>query len=261
MDSTGALELADIPEALLVIGGGYIGLEMGTVYADLGTKVSVVELTDGLLPAPIATWSSRCTSGSKKLFDERFTSNTKVGSLGRPRRQGRSRLRRRRQVRHRAVQTACWSRRSPPEQPRLRPGKHAGRDRPTGLRRRRRAAAHGRSAHLWPSATSPANRCWPTRRRTKAESPSKRLLGEPAAFDNAGDSRRRLHRSRNRLGRSDRRASQSEGTRSRSRHVSLGGQRPGAGARAGPKVSPSGSSIPKPSASSAAASSAPAPAS
>jgi len=50
MDSTGALELRDIPETMLVVGGGYIGLEMGTVYAELGSKVSVVELTDGLLP-------------------------------------------------------------------------------------------------------------------------------------------------------------------------------------------------------------------
>ncbi len=50
MDSTGALELPDVPETLLVIGGGYIGLEMGTVYAALGSKVSVVEMTDGLLP-------------------------------------------------------------------------------------------------------------------------------------------------------------------------------------------------------------------
>jgi dihydrolipoamide dehydrogenase len=50
MDSTGALELADVPESLLVVGGGYIGLEMGTVYAELGSKVSVVELTDMLLP-------------------------------------------------------------------------------------------------------------------------------------------------------------------------------------------------------------------
>ena len=50
MDSTGALELPDVPESLLVIGGGYIGLEMGTVYAALGSKVSVVEMTDGLLP-------------------------------------------------------------------------------------------------------------------------------------------------------------------------------------------------------------------
>jgi len=49
IDSTGALEL-DVPKRLLVIGGGIIGLEMATVYASLGTKVSVVELTDGLIP-------------------------------------------------------------------------------------------------------------------------------------------------------------------------------------------------------------------
>ncbi len=50
MDSTGALDLADIPKSLLVVGGGYIGLEMGSVYAELGSQVTVVELTDGLLP-------------------------------------------------------------------------------------------------------------------------------------------------------------------------------------------------------------------
>jgi dihydrolipoamide dehydrogenase len=50
MDSTGALQLAEVPKSLLVIGGGYIGLEMGTVYAELGSQVSVVELLDGLLP-------------------------------------------------------------------------------------------------------------------------------------------------------------------------------------------------------------------
>jgi dihydrolipoamide dehydrogenase len=50
MDSTGALALEEVPETLLVVGGGYIGLEMGTVYAELGSKVSVVEMMDGLLP-------------------------------------------------------------------------------------------------------------------------------------------------------------------------------------------------------------------
>ncbi len=50
MDSSGALELPDVPESLLVVGGGYIGLEMGSVYAALGSKVAVVEMTDGLLP-------------------------------------------------------------------------------------------------------------------------------------------------------------------------------------------------------------------
>ncbi|TFH22705.1 MAG: dihydrolipoyl dehydrogenase, partial [Myxococcales bacterium] len=49
MTSTGALDLADIPESLLVIGGGYIGLELGSVYAALGTRVTVVEMTDALL--------------------------------------------------------------------------------------------------------------------------------------------------------------------------------------------------------------------
>ena len=50
MDSTGALDLPDVPKSLLVVGGGYIGLELGSVYATLGSKVSVVEMTPGLLP-------------------------------------------------------------------------------------------------------------------------------------------------------------------------------------------------------------------
>jgi dihydrolipoamide dehydrogenase len=50
MDSTGALDLPDIPKRLLVVGGGYIGLELGTVYAALGSEVTVVEMMPGLLP-------------------------------------------------------------------------------------------------------------------------------------------------------------------------------------------------------------------
>ncbi|MEJ2055483.1 MAG: FAD-dependent oxidoreductase [Calditrichaceae bacterium] len=50
LNSTSALDLEDIPKSLLVIGGGYIGLEMGTVYAAIGSKVSVVEMMPGLLP-------------------------------------------------------------------------------------------------------------------------------------------------------------------------------------------------------------------
>jgi dihydrolipoamide dehydrogenase len=49
MSSTGALALADIPESLLILGGGYVGLELGTVYAALGSRVSLVELEDRLL--------------------------------------------------------------------------------------------------------------------------------------------------------------------------------------------------------------------
>ncbi|MBX5477263.1 MAG: dihydrolipoyl dehydrogenase [Clostridia bacterium] len=50
MDSTAALEIEDVPKELLVVGGGYIGAELATVYAALGSNVTIVELTDGLLP-------------------------------------------------------------------------------------------------------------------------------------------------------------------------------------------------------------------
>src|SRR4051812_32825699 len=50
MDSTSALDLPDVPKSLLVVGGGYIGLELGSVYATLGSAVTVVEMTAGLLP-------------------------------------------------------------------------------------------------------------------------------------------------------------------------------------------------------------------
>lgn len=50
LNSTTALDLPEIPKSLLVIGGGYIGLELGSVYSALGTKVSVVEMMPGLLP-------------------------------------------------------------------------------------------------------------------------------------------------------------------------------------------------------------------
>jgi len=82
MDSTGALQLVDIPETLLVIGGGYIGLEMGTVYANLGSQVSVVELTDGLLPGADRDLVKPLEKRLRSLFDQRIYLNTKVGSIG-----------------------------------------------------------------------------------------------------------------------------------------------------------------------------------
>jgi dihydrolipoyl dehydrogenase len=50
VDSTGALDLESVPKSLLVVGGGYIGLELGSVYAALGSRVTIVEMTPGLLP-------------------------------------------------------------------------------------------------------------------------------------------------------------------------------------------------------------------
>jgi dihydrolipoamide dehydrogenase len=81
MDSTGALQLTDLPETMLVIGGGYIGLEMGTVYAQLGTKVSVVELTDMLLPGADRDLVKPLQKRLVNLFDKRIFLNTKVGSV------------------------------------------------------------------------------------------------------------------------------------------------------------------------------------
>jgi dihydrolipoamide dehydrogenase len=68
MDSTSGLELPDVPKSLLVIGGGYIGLELGTVYATLGSKVSVVEMTPGLLPGADRDLVAVLEKRLKKLF-------------------------------------------------------------------------------------------------------------------------------------------------------------------------------------------------
>jgi dihydrolipoamide dehydrogenase len=82
MDSTAALKSEEVPPKLLVVGGGYIGLEMGFVYAALGSKVTVVEMTDGLLPGCdrdlVKPLHDRLTKGG--LFD-RILLKTKVAKV------------------------------------------------------------------------------------------------------------------------------------------------------------------------------------
>jgi dihydrolipoamide dehydrogenase len=80
MDSTGALELPDIPRSLLVVGGGYIGLELGSVYAALGTKVTVVEMTGGLLPGADRDLVNVLAKRIEKMC-EAVLLNTKVVSM------------------------------------------------------------------------------------------------------------------------------------------------------------------------------------
>lgn len=70
MNSTGALELEDIPKTLLVIGGGYIGLELGSVYASLGSNVTVVEVTSGLMPGVDRDLVKPLAARLDKLFTE-----------------------------------------------------------------------------------------------------------------------------------------------------------------------------------------------
>lgn len=81
MDSTGALLMKDIPGSLLVIGGGYIGLELGSVYAQIGSKVTVVELSDGLLPGADRDLVKPLAKRVDALFGGRVYLNTKVGSV------------------------------------------------------------------------------------------------------------------------------------------------------------------------------------
>jgi dihydrolipoamide dehydrogenase len=80
MDSTAALRLEDVPRSLLIVGGGYIGLELGCVYAALGSQVTVVELTNGLLPGVdrdlVRPLQGRLEAQFKKIYLE-----TKVTQL------------------------------------------------------------------------------------------------------------------------------------------------------------------------------------
>jgi dihydrolipoamide dehydrogenase len=80
MDSTGALNLEDIPGSLLVVGGGYIGLELGSVYAALGTKVTVVEMLPGLLPGADRDLVLPLHKRLEKLF-ESILLNTTVAAV------------------------------------------------------------------------------------------------------------------------------------------------------------------------------------
>lgn len=74
IDSTGALELSDIPERLLVVGGGIIGLEMSCVYQALGSKITVVELSDGLIPGCDRDLVRPFQKRVSKLFENIYTS-------------------------------------------------------------------------------------------------------------------------------------------------------------------------------------------
>jgi dihydrolipoamide dehydrogenase len=80
IDSTGALDLESIPEKLLVIGGGYIGLEMGSVYAALGSQVTLVEMMDGLLTGVDRDLVRPLQHRIKNQFEE-IHLNTKVTEI------------------------------------------------------------------------------------------------------------------------------------------------------------------------------------
>ena len=182
MDSTGALVLDAIPPRLLVIGGGIIGLEMATVYAALGSKVSVVELMDGLIPG--------CDRDLVKPLEQRIRSryesirlSTKVTGV----------------VPEESGLRVSFEGPDPPAEDTFDRGPRRGRPAPqrrpdrgrkrrpargrTRLHPRRPAAAHQRRSHLRHRRRRRGRRCSPTRRPTKARWPRRCCAGRKAGFD------------------------------------------------------------------------------
>ncbi len=80
IDSTGALELENIPKSMLIVGGGIIGLEMATVYSELGTDVSIVEFMPQIIPGADKDLIAPLQKRMKGLVKEIMT-NTKVNSI------------------------------------------------------------------------------------------------------------------------------------------------------------------------------------
>ena len=168
-----------MPKKLLVIGGGIIGLEMGTVYSTLGARLDVVEMMDGLMLGAdrdlVAVWQKFNAARFDKVMLK--TKTTKVEADER-RAQGFLRGRRSEDLRH---------------DPGLgRPGAERQEDRRGQGRRGRRSSAGSSQPILrcaptcrtsLPSATSPAIRCSRTRRCTKAMSPRRRPAGMKSHFD------------------------------------------------------------------------------
>ena len=169
MDSTGALELADIPERLLVIGGGIIGLEMATVYDALGSKVTVVELLDSL----IAGCDTDLVKPLQKRIEKRYEAirlGTKVEGV---------------EARDDGLKVSFEGDGAPSRRPstascsRSAGAPTARSSAPTRRASRSTTAASSASTARCaptcrtssPSATSSASRCSRTRRRTRARSP------------------------------------------------------------------------------------------
>ena len=229
IDSTGALELEDIPKRLLVIGGGIIGLEMATVYDALGSEITVVELMDQLIPGAdkdlVRPLQKRIT-GRYEAIQLKTQGRVGRAGRGRPARD----VRGRQGARAADVRPRAAGRRPPAERAadRRRGGGRARRR--ARLHPRRQPDAHERAAHL---------RDRRHRRRADAR-PQGDARGEgggrgaapghDASFDARDDPVGRLHRSRGRLDGADR--DRGEGARaSRSRRRRSRGRRPAARCR------------------------------
>ncbi len=166
-DTTDALELREIPERLLVIGGGYIGMEMGTVYAALGSKVTVVEALGSIIAAADPDLVAPVFAGAQKRFEEVLI-NTKVTEV--TEQDGRHACQAagdRSGAAGTRVRQDPGQRGTPAQFARHRPGKHRGRGGSSTGSSRPIINAAPPSRTSSPSATSRASRCWLTRPATK----------------------------------------------------------------------------------------------
>ena len=157
-----------------MVGGGYIGLEMGTVYAELGQQ-GVGGRADR---RPAAGGRSRPGQAAGQAAARHCCTSIHLEYQGgEPARRRASRSRSRwkgGRATARMPSIACWSRSGGGRsRSGIRAGKHQGDGRRARVSSSRRAAARPPTRTSWPSATWPASRCWPTRRRTKARSPPK----------------------------------------------------------------------------------------
>ena len=198
MDSTSALELPDVPKSLLVIGGGYIGLELGTVYATLGSKVSVVEMTPGLLPGADRDLVQRAREAARRSCSPTIMLNTKVVKVAEEKNGIRVTFEGDVAEKEQVFDRVLVADRPPAELEDSRARDDAGEGRREGLHRDRPAAAHRRADDLRDRrrrgrADAGAQGVARGARRRRGD---RRPQGRVRA---AGDSGRRLHRSRDRL--------------------------------------------------------------
>jgi dihydrolipoamide dehydrogenase len=177
VDSTGALALQAVPKRMLILGGGIIGLEMGTVYSTLGARLDVVEMLDGLMQGAdrdlVKVWQKM----NAPRFDNILLKTKHRGRAGHP--EGIRSVRRRERAQGAAgVRPGAAGRGPQPERPQDR--------RRQGRRGRHRARLHQRWTSRCaptcrtssPSATSSASPCWRTRRCTRRMWPPRSIAGE-----------------------------------------------------------------------------------
>ena len=179
LDSTSALELRDVPERLLVLGGGIIGLEMATVYAELGSRITVVELMDQLIPGadpdlvkPLAKHIGGEYENvflSTKVTDVEATDDGLVVSF-----EGKK------DTRSRTRSTPCSSRSGGCRTVRCSGWTGRASRCPTAASSRWTTRCARTSPTCSRSATSSASRCSRTRRRTRARSPPRSPRGSRA---------------------------------------------------------------------------------